>query len=283
MPFVTPQELMDASKSRKFYGRINTLEDADAYIKGKLEEALENNLGKGENRPWYLVDLTKALDQNQAWVGFEYETGFDSKKDYQSFINFLWGLDHVALDKEGTGKYPVEVAFPPQNMSDVLAGRSGLQQTLEFVHDAGLKSALNPTTYTRRDVGIHAGLSTPAYRAYGGNKYELVRKLTKVLGTSCDCDYGEEKSDYEPTAAQKDELYGRHKLYWGSSHVKGAYIELKMFKAIPDIDRIKGYIKVVERVAKLVDFFIANPNVSVISNSYAFLSGKDENPIPVKK
>lgn len=288
MPFVTAQELLDAKKSGKFhpYGvKIDSVEDAQQYLQNTLTDALENAQGKGANRPWHLVDLTKALDQNQAWVGFEYETGFDDKKEYQSFINFLWSLDHAAIDKEGTGKFPVEVAFAPQNMNEVLAGRSTLQQTLEFVHDAGLTSALNPTTYTRRDVGIHAGLSTPAFRKYEGDKYTLAKRLTEVLGRRCDDYYGDGngKSKYEPTAKQMDELYGRSKLYWGSAHIKADYIELKMFKSIPDVERIKGFIQVVARIAKLVDFMIENPNVKAISNSYAYLSGADENPVPVLK
>lgn len=284
MAFVTPEELLAAKQSGKFYdygGSVNSIDGAKKYIQNTLDKALKNQQGCKHDRPWVLVDLTRALDPTQPWIGFEFETGFDDKDQYTKFINFLWNQDHTAIDREGTGKYPVEVAFAPQNLSDVLAGKSTLQQTIEFVEREGMKPARNPTTFTKRDVGIHAGLSTPKQRALGdGALRELCVKLSRALGEHCE--YGDNENKYEPTKEQKELLYGRSELYWGSANARHKYIELKMFRAIPETERIKGYIQVVARVAKLVDWWIDNPEVANISNSFEFLSGQDELPIPAK-
>lgn len=262
MPYITAQDLVDAKP--KAYP---TLEVANKHLDEVLHQALEHQQSfKGYNKPWAIVDFAKKLDPQQPWVGFEFETGFDSKKEYQNFINHLWAQDYTSIDAEGTGKYPVEVVYAPMHLADVLAGNSTLQKSVEFMRDSKLTPALNPTTATRRDVGIHAGISSAKQRASNGRGY--IDSLCRILGSL--------------NNAQMDELYGRHVLHWGTAHDRNKYIELKMFKAIPEVDRIKTYVAVVGRIIKLMDFLIDNPKVHGLANAYAYLSGEDEDPIPNK-
>lgn len=262
--FISAPELLTAAKAGKLYGRkINDLKDAEEYLDAVLQRALNNDQDfKGYSKPFNLVDFKKILDPKQPWIGFEFETGFDDKSEYQKLINFLWAQDYTSIDKEGTGKFPVEIVYAPMNLSDVVAGNSTLQKTVEFYRDEELTPALNPTTASRRDVGIHAGISTPKSRK--GDPYGYSARLSGILA--------------DLTAKQKDELYGRHVLHWGYANARRDYIELKMFRAIPDVDQIKVYVTVVAQCVKLLDFLIDNPNVKSLSNTYDFLSGKDAEP-----
>lgn len=168
--FATAQDIV-----AKKHAGCRTVEDAEALLQRVLDEALNNQQDCKYNRPWEIVDFAKKLPNDEPWIGFEFETGFDKKANYQKFIHWLWQQDYVAIDREGTGKYPVEVAFPPQALSDVQQNSHLLQRSVEFIHTNKLTPALNPTTFTRRDVGIHAGISTPKWRA-------LIAERTIVTG-----------------------------------------------------------------------------------------------------
>lgn len=239
--------------------------DAKVWLDDKLASCLNNALGKWSDRPWEIVDFRKKLDTNEPWIGFEFETGFDSKKEYQQFVNFLWkNIDYVAMDREGTGDYPIELAFAPMEMSKVQAGNSTLLQTVKFIHEAKLTPALNPTTYTRRDVGIHAGISTPKWNKLKGDaKHEVGRRMAALLSNLTD--------------NQKTELYGRHKLYWGTANVRAKYIELKQFKAIPTVEHVETVVRVTCQCVKLLDMLIDDPNLTPTQEQvYKFLSSTDD-------
>lgn len=275
MAFATAKELLAARTAGRWAPipgilrgnpLIDNLATAQAYIDQRLTNALNNRDFCKVDRPWKIVNLTKKLDPEQAWVGFEFETGFDKKVDHDKYINFLWNQEYTAIDREGSGKYPVEAAFAPQNIVDVLAGKSTLQQTVEFINDAGLDASTVPSTFTCRDIGIHAGISTPKSRA--GCVAAQVRTLSNIL--------------FDLDNAQMRELYGRTALHWGTTKDRISYVELKMFKSVTDVDKIKGYIQVVAQCATLLDFLIDNPNVKKLKNTYAFLSGADEVPVPTE-
>lgn len=254
--FATAHDLVK-SKLRRF----GTLNDAQAYLQQVLEDALNNKQGNKENRPWHIVDFSTKLDKDQPWIGFEFETGFDNKEEYQKFIHWLWKQKYVAIDREGTGKYPVEVAFPPQTLDGMLKNKHLLQKSVEFIRRNKLTPALNPTTFTRRDVGIHAGISTPKFRAAKyDDKTNAVHKLHVMLNSL--------------TSQQRVELYGRHALHWGTANMRTEYVELKMFKAIPEVDRVKGYIDVTIRCVHLLDWCLDNPKKRLDRDQvYAYLSG----------
>ena len=262
--FATAQDIV-----AKKYAGCHTTEDAEALLQRVLDDALNNRQDCKCNRPWEIVDFAKKLPNDEPWIGFEFETGFDNKADYQKFIHWLWQQDYVAIDREGTGKYPVEVAFPPQALSDVQQNSHLLQRSVEFIHANKLTPALNPTTFTRRDVGIHAGISTPKWRALRAEQNynradSVVNKLAHMLDNL--------------SSQQKDELYGRHQLYWGTANNRHSYVELKMFRAIPEADRVSGYIDVAIRCTQLLDWCIDNKGKKLTQEqTYNFLSGKTNN------
>ena len=234
---------------------------ADTFLKDKLAGALEGHLGKGDYRPWDIVDFRKKLNTDEPWIGFEFETGFDDRKEYQKFVNFLWkNINYVAMDREGTGDYPIELACAPMETSKVQAGESTLLRTVKYIHKAKLTPALNPTTYTRRDVGIHAGISTPKWNKLKVEvQYTVVKRMAALLDNLDD--------------AQKTELYGRHKLYWGTANRKGKYVELKQFKAIPTVKHVEKVIRVTCQCVKLLDMLIDDANFSPDRTQvYKFLS-----------
>lgn len=262
--FVSAPELLAAKKAGKFYGNIPDLAAAENYLEAVLQDALNNQQNfKGSNKPFGLVDFQKILDPKEPWIGFEFETGFDTKADYQKVINHLWAQNYTSIDKEGTGKFPIEIVYAPIELSKVVAGESTLQKTVEFYRDNKITPALNPTTASRRDVGIHAGISSPKSRKANAN-YPLADRMSGVLSSL--------------TKKQMEELYGRSTLHWGTANARREYIELKMFRAIPEVDKIKVYIGVVAQCVVLMDWLLDNPNVKEISNAYDFLSGKDAEP-----
>lgn len=255
MAFATPQELV-ASKQYN----IRTIAQAQEYIDKRLEGLLHNQNFKWQDRPWKIVDMNKLLDPKQAWIGFEYETGFDNKAEYDKFIHFLWGMNHIALDREGTGDYPIEVAYPPQEVDDILKNGSMLENTVKFVKAQKMTPALNPTTYSRRDVGIHAGISTEKFRkAEYDAKYSATKRLDKIILSLSD--------------KQKNELYGRSALHWGGAHYRETYIEVKVWKAIPDLEHVQKTVACAIRMTQLLDYLLDNPTVGTLPDAFGFLSG----------
>lgn len=270
MAFATAQELFAARTKGGYYTySASSLAAAEQYIKDALAKALDNKQGCKHDRPWNIVDMTKLLDVKQAWIGFEFETGFDDKAEYQKFINFLWGLDHVAIDREGTGNFPVEVAYPPQTVDDILKGQGMLHASLKFIEANKLTPALNPTTFTRRDVGIHFGISTSRSRKLKGARYqsgtglyELSDRLSNILAT-----LGQK---------QMDECYGRHQQHWGFCTPRDTYIEFKMCRAIPTLAHVQQLERVAVKCAELMDLLIDNPKLTKVTNLYEVFSGKAE-------
>lgn len=263
--FATAEDIYAARDTAFRYQNINSIEDAEKLLAEVLQITLNNEQDCKQNRPWCIVDFTKKLDANDTWIGFEFETGFDSKEDYHAFIHWLWAQKYVAIDREGTGDYPVEVAFPPQTLTDIKENGHLLAHCLEFISEKQLTPALNPTTFTCRDVGIHAGISTAKWRAADYNaKSKSSRKLAAML--------------YQLSAKQMDELYGRHELHWETAHNRNTYVELKMFRAIPKLERVNGYIDVTIRCTKLLDWCLDNPTTKLTDDQvYNHLSGKTDN------
>lgn len=254
MAFASAEEI---AKSGAIYG-VRTAEAAQELLAKELARALDNRQGCKDYRPWDIVNFDKILDRKQAWIGFEFETGFDNKNEYQKFIRHLWDQKYTAIDKEGTGNYPVEVAYAPMHLADVKAGKSTLRQSVEFMRKNNLTPALNPTTFTRRDVGIHAGISSPAMLACH-DKYELCSRLNRALLSLND--------------KQRVKVYGRSALHWGGAHNRRAYFEIKVFKAIPTVEHVKMVERVTINIVKLMDYLAANEEAAPSSAAvFKFLS-----------
>lgn len=240
--FATAQDLFNAYQAGKFWPAINSIAAAEKYLERTLQTALNNEQDNKRDRPWAIVDFAKRLDPNEAWIGFEFETGFDDKQQYQQFIRWLWEQPYVAIDREGTGVYPVEVAFPPQTVSDIEKNGHLLQKAIEFYTVNNLTPARNPTTFTRRDVGIHAGISTKKWRAGCDDRGAVAWRLNKLLD--------------KLNAAQRKKAYGRAALHWGCVHNRDSYVELKMFRAIPTAAHVDMCLLVTKQCIKMLDALI---------------------------
>ena len=253
---------MAFAKAEEIVGKvynIKTLGAAENYLAKVLNAALANTMGNKHDRPWQIVDFKKKLDNEQPWIGFEFETGFDDKEEYQQFIHWLWKQDYVAIDREGSGNYPVECAFPPQTLADVEQNGHLLQRAVEFINEKQLTAAGNCTTFTKRDIGIHAGISSAKFRAMGVYaKSAVIERMAAVLNSL--------------NHDERMELYGRTALHWGTASNRSTYVELKMFKSTTNVEQIKGYIKVVKKCIEMMDLFIDDPKAK-IDDAYSFLSG----------
>lgn len=257
--YVQPQDLVDA-------GRCKSLDAAQQQIDAKFQRILNNTQGNKDDRPWGIVQLDKRLDPNDDWVGYEFETGFDKKEDYHRACNYLWfKQDYTCIDREGTGKYPMEIVYSPQNAAEVFAGNGLLRATVQFFADNDMVPAKNPTTFSRRDVGIHVNISTPkkrkSYDGYWGAD-PVLNKVNKALSSI--------------TRDQHDELYGRHDMHWGYGNNRGKYWEFKLFRSLPTLDRITTVETVTKNLLKLIHYYENNPTAGDCTNAYDVLSGKSD-------
>lgn len=256
--YVKAQDLVDA-------GRAGSIEAAQKVIDAKFQQILNNKQGCKNDRPWTIAKIDKLLDAEQPWVGYEFETGFDDKDEYHKVCNFLWHQqDYTSIDREGTGKFPMEIVYSPQNAADVLAGKGRLRETIQFFADNNLTPAKNPTTYSRRDVGMHVNISTPKKRKSKSDYYNdpVLDKVNTALQSL--------------TNDQHDELYGRHEMHWGYGNNRGKYWEFKLFRSIPTLDRLNTVEKVTAGILVLIDYYEQNPNALQCTNAYDILSGKTD-------
>jgi len=125
-----------------------------------------------------------------------------------------------------------------------------LMRCVKWVEDNKLTPARNPTTFTKRDVGIHAGISTAKWRAMDdarNDRYNACNKLDRLLDSLND--------------EQRNAAYGRTALHWGCAHNRHSYVELKMFRAIPSSEYIAQVVVVTKQCVKMLDALLDDFNV----------------------
>lgn len=263
MSIATVKELRSfMNKGGRIFGLSKDSTDA-AIIQweGKLKQAaLDNVQACKTNRPWTFVDFNLLLKADQPWLGWEWETGTDDKATYEKMIDFLWdGFTHVAIDREGSGQYPFEIAFPPENLSAYKNGSTAIQKYATWLNEQGIKQANNPTTYSMRAIGMHVNISTPLSRKKRSSR-TVALKLINLL------QLGEK---------QETELYGRYQRFWNLCQARGdkGQFEFKMFASTSDLATIKKYQVVANKLPALIDCVIEGKQPT---NVYNYLSGKEE-------
>lgn len=234
---------------------------------GKLKAAaLANTQVCKANRPWTFVDFNLLLKQDQPWLGWEWETGTDDRDTYHLMIEFLWSMNHIAIDREGSGKYPFEIAFPPENASTYKRGVTAFQKYARWIRDNKIKQANNPTTYTARAIGIHVNVSTPKSRKNPEKEvgYALATALQFAGKAGTDAD-GQKK---------EIELFGRCQRFWSlcQHRGKGQY-EFKLFASTSDYGTLKRYQQIALRLPALMDVYL--DNLKCI-NVYEYLRGDED-------
>lgn len=232
---------------------------AEGFVAKLREQALSNTQRCKANRPWTFVDFSKLVDPKEAWLGFEYETGFDDQKDYEKAIAFLWDKQkYNAIDREGSGAFPFEIAFPPASAADFRAGATNVQNYFDFLQKNKLKQSNEPTTYSRRAIGMHVNISTPKSRKSGRQNGHIICTWLNTLSKN-----------------EQIELFGRYQQHWSLAQNRETWIEFKCFHSTDDKKAFDGYVQVALRFVDLIDFSIDNKGKAP-TNLYAFLSGKDE-------
>lgn len=238
-----------------------TPEIAERFLDHHHNIALQRRQLNKHNRPWEIVDVTGKLDTDQPWLGFEYETGLNSQKDYEALINYVWfNTMHVAFDMEGYGPWSPEITYPPQNLAEYVNGTSYLQKTIKWMNESGVKMA----SFGDARVGTHLNLSTPSFRKLSDVKQDL---LTHILSRSLVMMSEEEMRP----------LFGR-RLYGLATRMAG-WVEFKMFRSTDDLVVFNGYIKVATRMAEVMEYLARSNAVgsgAYINNLPDVLHGKTE-------
>jgi hypothetical protein len=245
MAFLSIQELVDLKKTNANaqiynYGRAYPANEIDETVAKHihqtcLSQTLAVQQGK-VNRPWELINLTEKLDSKQAWFGFEFETGFNTHDDYKKIIQFVWdNIEHVAIDREGYGRYCPEITFSPQNMDKFFDKTADIYTVIKWMNENKVRMP-----DIGDFVGTHLNLSTPTYRA-GTNR-----------STVCDL---MNHSILLLKPEEQVELFGRVPYGLGNEmNVNGqAWIEFKMFRSTDDLEKFDGYMKVARRLARVME------------------------------
>lgn len=254
---------------------VLSMSEAQNILAQNLAAALANRQGKF-NRPWVLVDLFSKLDPNEMWVGMEMETGFNHQDHYRSLVNFIWdNLSYVAMDREGSGDYPIEVTFPPEEMSKFTRGESQIHKMLDFMNEERLE---NVVPYDTNVTGTHVNLSTPMYRSLTdeNDRSRIVSVFSRSISTLGFSD--------------KHQLFGRQPYGYcyrrsatGPSRVTQNWVEMKLFFSTTDRAVFGHYMGVIERLGMMLDKVIEAHAANMqqffgaahlrVSNAYDFLTG----------
>lgn len=288
MPLATVQELIDLKRrdinasvykyASTPYGhdggsvRASLIDEAEATsILERHFNAILNNVHGKATRPWHIVDITKKLDPAQPWLGFEFETGFETEAIYQKIINFVWkNVDHVAIDKEGYGRFCPEFTFSPENLSNYMEGKSAIQRTLMWMKENKIRMA----DFGDHPVGTHLNISTPTFRSIDRSAQERVTRLIahSLLFLN--------KKDHK-------ELFGRT-AYGVGQLGEGNWIEFKIFRSTDDAKVFDQYLRISQRMAELVEHLsragvasLKTTGTDYIHNIVELLTGKAIEPVIV--
>lgn len=243
----------------------------------KVMEVVHERIAQGNMlewkalRPWVVCDVTKGLDPEQPWIGWEIETGWNTYADRYYVVSlFNERYMYSCTDNEGYGGYPIELTFSPQTPA-YYTSRGASVHPLLFVANHAAKACVHNA---RSMVGTHINFSTPAFRA--GDR-RLQERVEGALNNSL----------VLLTGPQKKELFGRGELYAGcflrgdsdsESGSNSRWIEGKLFNSTYDTPTAKGYIEVGNRLCSVMEQLAqrgeALGTVSV-TNLYRMLNGED--------
>lgn len=225
----------------RYEGQVDL--DVAREIIAKCKEATHAHRQHKINRPYVLVpEVTDNLDPNDDWIGWEIECGWEDQENYDRAVNYVWNeQNHVTIDIEGAG-LPTEITWSPENGASMYAGDAQVHRFLDWVATSGVRPA-EWNEHSR--VGTHCNISTPAFRAVRDadkrwNAVVLVNEMLHAL-----------------TDEEKHELFGRGTPYgYGHSQSSGGgkvWVEFKLFNSTLDRARFDGYVRVAERLGRLID------------------------------
>lgn len=217
-------------------------------------------------RPWEIdPDIYTSLDRNQAWWGFEFETGYVSEEARAEVIDYCWdNFTNVCFDTEGEGEWAVEITFAPEEKSKY---ESGEAQAIKFVQYLTNNPLVNNTKAA--NVGTHINLSSPKLTA--GNMEWAAWGLSRSVAAL--------PVQMQNKANTREYMFGRQQLYGGffEQSVNGSvWIEGKVFRTTYDIEQFKRYLKVCDGLTRCLDTlcdalgpkFVSTKNIPYVTNLY---------------
>jgi hypothetical protein len=207
-------------------------------------------LGGKYLRPWDIDrDLYSRLNREEAWWGFEFETGYKTQADRRAVLEEVWDtLDNTCFDSEGEGRAAVEVTFAPEEVSKYLNGSA---QALKFMDilDRNKGRVYNGAT---ENVGTHINISHP--------------KLTpKNLTWACYCmarTLAAIPISLEGGRNSRMTMFGRRNLYGGFFAQRGGddgesvWLEGKLFRTVYTRKEFEAYLKVCDALSKCLGLFL---------------------------
>lgn len=195
-------------------------------------------------RPWEWDNSSlDKLDPQQAWWGFEFETGYQTQEDRAAVIEFTWdNFDNVCFDAEGEGGWYSEITFGPAERSKFLDGSADAFKFMQHLNDN--QRRVNNTGYYM--VGTHLNLSVPWAR----ESYTRNEQIAEVLNNTL---------HMIPTGRQ--EYFGRKTIY-GGAFSRDSYIELKLFRTTYSMEQFQKYLKSADALTRIA---VAAENLPDIS------------------
>ena len=221
---------------------LGTIELARVTMQRKLVNMKEYGPEFKGTRPWDLQPI-RPLNEQEVWIGIEYETGFRSEEERNAAYDFVWAaFDGVTIDGEGVGTHFGEFTFSPVTLSTFANNQSDMDDFMRWRERVGSR---HPARANTTGSGIHLNVSTPLLRETPAG-YQ--RDAMLAFGTATLSSILRELSQAECSA-----LFGREYPYGYAFNV-GAHIEFKLFKTVDKLEDWMGYKPV---MMKLVDAVIA--------------------------
>lgn len=205
-------------------------------------------MGKGL-RPWDInLAVFNNLDKNQAWWGFEFETGWASSDAMKQGKAHSWdNYDGVTYDEEGEGHNAVEITFIPANQSEFADKTAPAYKFTKWMSD---NRAL---TYNggNNNIGCHWNVSSPGIRASLRDAEKVTHFLNRTL------------RNLRAVNGQRAHLFGRERLYGGfylqsSNNGQNIWLEMKGFRTTYDIEQFDNYMAACTAMQKCIDYFFAH-------------------------
>lgn len=255
-------------------GAQPTITYVDKMLERVMERIDDNQMGKGV-RPWEIVDVTSKLDPEQCWIGIEFETGFDSRREYSATMNYLWRHhENNAVDYEGCGDYPCEITFSPVNMEDFHKPSYNMDRLLKWLDEKGFEQG------DRGDpdddaVGIHVNISTPALRA---NRHKCA-SVAECLSATLD-GYDWKTGRYKANRVDCQKFFKRqpYGYFEDRSSADGkVWIEGKLFNSTHSMDDWEEYKITINNLALLMEHLASVDDDTLqcaITNMDAILAGE---------
>lgn len=202
--------------------------------------------GKG-NRPWDVdPEMYTRLDRKQPWWGWEFELGYKSAKAYEEGVGYAYdNFIGATFDSEGEGNYPVEITFPPQEMSKYLDGTADAARFITW-NAENAKRLANHTG--ANNIGTHLNMSDPRFTSLDVTS-RVVNFLNRTLQHT------------RRTNGQRLEMFGRESIYAGffvQQSGKNYWTEFKGFRSTYDVGEWQRYVQTAAALQKCIDYYFAN-------------------------